>query len=132
MTSIRPLISCSLTCPRVTTRRGPSTGIIDHSRLYVATHLRQVRLQDPDEDPAGGEEVRGGEADRDQGDDAGPVRDPGPMHVGTVQVALSPKLVAWHVVNQHVVHVTEHVVHVNKHVAYVNDDLWHVRDKYCV
>ena len=59
--------------------------------LPLATHLRQVRLQDPDEDPAGGEEVRGGEADRDQGDDAGPVRDPGPVHLEHARLDPGPE-----------------------------------------
>merc|ERR1712061_846703 len=51
----------------------------------------QVRLQDPDADPAGGEEVRGGEADRDEGDDAGPVRDPRAVHLDHARLDPGPE-----------------------------------------
>merc|ERR1712012_1103921 len=46
----------------------------------------QVRLQDPDEDPAGGQEGRGGGLDREEDDRSRPVRDPWPVHLGPASV----------------------------------------------
>ena len=42
----------------------------------------QVRLEDPDEDPARQLEVGGGGPDREEGDHLGPLRDPWAMHLG--------------------------------------------------
>ena len=46
----------------------------------------QVRVQDPDEDPARRRQDRGGGPHRAEEDLPGPVRDPGSLHLGRAQV----------------------------------------------
>merc|ERR1712112_700823 len=65
MTSTRPPILCSPTCP---------------GRPQEACEV-QVCFQDSDEDPARPREGRGGEPDREEGHHSGPLRDPWQVHL---------------------------------------------------